>query len=837
MPVNQEEESAGLEFSVRDIADTLRRRKWVIIQAFVIVTVIGLVTAALSPPVYNTNGRMLVDAPGKGEFIYRNLDASDPLSALTVLRQQPSIDTQMAILNSSEFRRRVANRLGDRAASPVSLGFQTQEGTGIVIVSGEGTDPKACAEWCNVAIAEYVDFTAQSNRQAIDQTLKYLREKSLEAQNALSKAENALMAFKRRTQYSESSEIQALKMDEAIKARQKVTDAKSELAMIEIRINALDSRLKGEKDTVEEPRIVDNPEVAAFRNQIAALKADRAVKLGEYQPESSVILELNAKIEELEKQMVGKPLVIRETVERPNPKVGELKAQLDDLLTQKKTLEAQRDQYAQVAVPAVKTVTQYAPWQVELGKLERERSMSEKTFTDYDTKLRDLEVRKELVGATARLMEEAQPPSVPIRPQKAQQVAMAAVLGLLLGVGFAFLQEFLDDRVNTSEDIERITALPTLGVVPTIPESHNRLLIGHDALSPVTESYRSLRTSVLYSSVDNPIHTMIVTSAHPGEGKSITSANLAIAMALQGKRVILTDADLRRPSVHRMFRLEGEPGLTSVLAGEVSLEDALHSTAIEGLSVLCCGALPPNPPELLNSQAMMDLMAQMREYADLIVFDTPPTIPVTDAQVLASVTDGAVLVVEAGQSRKAAVKHARDLLTQTHSRVLGVVLNKIDQSSKGYYYHYYYRSGYRRYKKYGYGRKGYGQGYGYGGGYGSQNQGYGYGGGYGSGQGYGYGGGQGYGYGGQSYGEGYGYGESYGYGYSDGRSRHQLGSATQDGAEGEIDEMYDAADGGAGSDGENRNDRNDRGPGGPGGRGQGGRDEQPRLPDRLRDWE
>jgi capsular exopolysaccharide synthesis family protein len=227
-------------------------------------------------------------------------------------------------------------------------------------------------------------------------------------------------------------------------------------------------------------------------------------------------------------------------------------------------------------------------------------------------------------------------------------------------------------------------------------------------------------------------------------------------MALQGKRVILVDADLRRPSVHRMFRVEAEPGLTSVLADEISLEDALHSTSIEGFKVLTAGPLPPNPPELLNSQAMMDLLERFKEHADLVVFDTPPTIPVTDSQVIASHVDGVVLVVEAGQSRKATLKHARDLLERTHGRLLGVVLNKIDQSAKGYYYHYYYRGGYRKYRK----QSGYGYGYGKGRGYGQ----------YGYGQ-YGYGQ---YGYGQQGYGQ-YGYGQ---YGY--GGSRHKLGVNTED---------------------------------------------------------
>jgi capsular exopolysaccharide synthesis family protein len=149
--------------------------------------------------------------------------------------------------------------------------------------------------------------------------------------------------------------------------------------------------------------------------------------------------------------------------------------------------------------------------------------------------------------------------------------------------------------------------------------------------------------------------------------------------------VILADADLRRPAVHRLFRVEAEPGLTSVLAGELSLSEVLRPTMVEGLQVLTSGPLPPNPPELLNSQSMLDLMEECKGLADVVIFDTPPVLPVTDASVPGTHLDGMVLVVEAGQARKAAVKHARELLDRTRVRILGVVLNKVDQNGKGYY--------------------------------------------------------------------------------------------------------------------------------------------------------
>lgn len=772
-----EPQENGVEFSLGDLFSTLQRRKWVITQAFVFVTIIGAVTASLSPSIYQTGAKLLVETPGN-MVLMTNVSGggSTPLSPLMLLRQRQSLETQLAILRSNEFHKRIQSRVG--AAEPASLTFAAEPETSIINVAAQSTDGKAAAAWCNAAVEEYVKLTGESNRGALTQTRTYLRKMRDESLKRLQKAEARLLEFTRRTKLLNNQDVTAEEAKRAADLQTQALNAKTELLSLESSIRSIKQRLAVEPEMISETKPVRNPEYDAIDREIGRLKADRAVALGKFQPESATIKDFDEQIASLEQAKVGKEPFVQETTKVPNTRVEGLRTKLGEL-------ELSRSSQL-VVVNSLKTssteksarIDQFAPWQVEQARIEREKDQSQKAYLDYNDKLRELDLTNEMVVASAQVMESAAVPAGPVGPQRAQQVALSMVMGLLLGVGFAFLQEFLDDRVNTSDDIERIASLATLGIVPTIPDENNRLLIGQDAFSPITESYRALRTSIQYSYVDHKVNAIAVTSAHPGEGKSVTSANLAIAMALQGKRVILVDADLRRPSVHRMFRVEAEPGLTSVLADEISLEDALHSTAIEGFKVLTAGPLPPNPPELLNSQAMLDLLERFKEYADLVVFDTPPTIPVTDSQVVASHVDGVILVVEAGQSRKATLKHARDLLERTHGRLLGVVLNKIDQSAKGYYYHYYQRGGYRKYRKYG-------KSYGYG-------------------QGYGYGKGQ-YGYGEYGYGQ-YGYGQ-YGYGYSG--SRHKLGVSPN--------EELQAAGVPAVSD-EAETDKR-------------------RLPERLRDWE
>jgi polysaccharide biosynthesis transport protein len=301
----------------------------------------------------------------------------------------------------------------------------------------------------------------------------------------------------------------------------------------------------------------------------------------------------------------------------------------------------------------------------------------------------DLEMRYHAHPVNAQIIEPAALPTAPVRPRKSLNLMFASLMGLCLGVSMAFLQEFLDDRVNSPEDAERTVSLPVLGYIPMMSEGQDRLMTEMPAQSLISESYRGLRSSISFAAVDEPIKTLIVSSSNKGEGKSLTSVNLAIAMAMDRRRVILVDADLRRPNVHRLLRVEQSPGLSDLLVDRAPLEDALQGTAVEGLQVIASGPRPPDPAELLNSARMRELIKQLSKMADIVIFDTPPCIPVTDAQVLATKVNGVVLVLEVGEAKKAALRHAKGLFDQAHARTLGLVFNKVGQGgSQGYYYYY-----------------------------------------------------------------------------------------------------------------------------------------------------
>jgi polysaccharide biosynthesis transport protein len=298
------------------------------------------------------------------------------------------------------------------------------------------------------------------------------------------------------------------------------------------------------------------------------------------------------------------------------------------------------------------------------------------------------------------VVDPAVPPAAPASPRVLLNTLLAALVGLLLAVGVAFLVEYLDDTLKSPDDVEGLVGLPTLGTIIRMKGDEGRSVIYRLAAilyprSPAAEAYRTLRTNIEFASVDAPAKTILVTSAIPGEGKTTTAANLAAVFAQAGHSTLLVDADLRKPGVHKIFGLQNTQGLTNLLrSDEVMVQDLVQATEQEHLSILTTGPLPPNPSELLRSSRMRTVMDRLAASAELIVVDSPPLQAVTDAAILSSLVDGTVLVIDAGRTRSGAVRNGREALAKVGARVLGVALNRMSESMSGDYYYYDYYGGY-----------------------------------------------------------------------------------------------------------------------------------------------
>lgn len=294
------------------------------------------------------------------------------------------------------------------------------------------------------------------------------------------------------------------------------------------------------------------------------------------------------------------------------------------------------------------------------------------------------------------IVDDAQESTSPVSPQPVRNLGLALVLGLLLGVGLAVARELLDTSINSNDDVAEVTEAPILANISADPAARLAPIDTLTQLTPWAESFRVLRTNMQYVEIDEEQKVLVVTSALPGEGKSTTAINLAMTMSLADRRVVLVECDLRRPLIADRLGLDDAVGTTSVLIGKVPLADALQSYGDSALRVLACGPRPPNPSELLQSHAMEGLLSDLRRDFDIIVLDAPPLLPVTDAALLASQADGAVIVVRHGRTTKDQLGHAIERLDAVDAKTLGVVVNMSPPGKTRSGYGYGYGYGYAR---------------------------------------------------------------------------------------------------------------------------------------------
>lgn len=292
----------------------------------------------------------------------------------------------------------------------------------------------------------------------------------------------------------------------------------------------------------------------------------------------------------------------------------------------------------------------------------------------------------------------AELPLVPVSPRTLQNTLLGLAVGVMLAAGIAFLVEYLDDSLKSSDDVNRVLGLGTIGNVARFPKNTKSPLVVLDApRAPYAEAYRNLRTNLQFSLAVDSSNALVVSSAEPGEGKTTTVANLAVAVAQMGKRVIVVDTDLRRPSLHQFFRVSPEPGLTDLFLRNQTLAQVIRETGQPGLYLLPCGKIPPNPAEVIASAWMDEVIDALKKEYDLVLFDSPPILPVTDALLLAAKTKHLLWVIAAGKTRSDPLRRAREALAQVDTKILGVVLNRMSAGrGYGYYYYYYSKDGTKR---------------------------------------------------------------------------------------------------------------------------------------------
>jgi capsular exopolysaccharide synthesis family protein len=679
---------ADTGISLKEFLDTMRRRRMVIGQSVVIIGVLATVLTLMSHPVYQASARLLVQQPTSK---ISAVDGSNPISELLTLAEAEPVSTQVQVLQSPSLIAKVSKATG---ANVGAITVKQVEETNVIECTAEASSAQNAARIANTLLEFYLDQESNRSLMTIKNAEEFAAKQGEAARSKLTQTEDALEAFKQKHKVSELAAERTQLGQHVGQLQSAVEDTRAKLVSLQRYIAAQKSLLTQQPETLSSITKTTNPAITATQEKIEDLQVQRRgiAGPGRYATGAPQVKALDDQISSLQRRLATLPALVDTQQISPNGAVRATKDKLIDLEAQEASQVALLAKMEQELAMARSAVGHFAGWEVTLQRLARDHDAAETQYMMFTAKLADLRLREKAHQPSASILESAHAPEAPIRPKKVFNIVLGLMFGLFVGICLALLQDFLDDRITNSEQADRLLGLPSLGHVPALSVEDARLLPQMKGLDPAAESYRILRTNIHFASIDAPVRTLLVTSANPGEGKTTTSANLAFAMAMDGKRVILVDADLRRPSLAKLLGVAAVPGLTDILLGHASLTEALHPMDyLPNLMVLPAGSVPPNPGELLNSRTFREVVAQLKDRSDVVVFDSPPGLVAADAAILASQMDGTVLVIETGSTKRGSAQHMVGILKQSRANVLGIAYNKMKAQDGSYYYHYNYK--------------------------------------------------------------------------------------------------------------------------------------------------
>jgi capsular exopolysaccharide synthesis family protein len=715
------DESKGLVSEMADAIDLhaywsiIVRRRWLIIPFFLATVLItGLVTLRQTR-IYDATCTIIIDLAAPKVLEKETVQEVVESGAGGYWYSKEFFETQYKVLTSRTVAQRVVDRLqlGQNSrylgladvkdpvelenrrqrADPVSnlvrnLKIEPVKDSRIVRIRYEDPDPQLAAQIANTVAESYIAENLSVKTVTTQNASEWLEGQLGELEKRLDTSGKALFEFKR------EHDIVATSWED--------------------RQSMVTSRLNQISDALTHAR-VRRAELQA-RNEAIQAVGESLEKAGSdveaLQPVATSISVQQLKMRYVETRVECADLRSKYGESHPRLEACDKKqnAALQGLRDEIKTaLNASRQEFQEVVATErnlQRLLTETKTDAFGLNRFERDYLELKRTYDNnqrlYELvlkRLKDTGVSGMLQVSNVRILDRARTGGAPVRPDPMRNLALALLVGTLGGIGMAFGADALDRTVTTQQQVEERVGLTFLGIIPTVERNEDGTphdLVVHDMpKTAAAECMRAIRTNLLFMSPERPLSTIMITSSGPQEGKTTTATSLAITMAISGGRVLLVDADMRRPRIHRIFNLANKAGLSSLILGEGTLTEVAQSTVIPGLSVLPCGPIPPNPAELLHTAAFKRLVAGMAAGWDRVIIDSPPVGVVSDAVVMSTQVDGAVMVLKAGVTNREAARQAVRQLRDVNANVIGGVLNDLDITDQKYgQYYYYYRYGY-----------------------------------------------------------------------------------------------------------------------------------------------
>ena len=728
---SQEQEQIDL----RDYLRVMLKRRWTIITVFAIIVITVAIHTFTATPIYEPTTRLIIEKENPNVVSIEEVMAVDASGTDYYQTQYKIIESRgvarkvvkrLDLENSEEFfpkpkddllsqlKRSIGETIRfwkdsvksllkseDKEAPEKSEEYDLDSGlvsafisrievspirnSRLVDLSFEAKNPVLATKIVNTLANVYINQNLDLKLEAAKDAVNWLNERIDEERKKVEKAEQAVLRYKKKhgIVLDFSSKTEQVTAQKLANLNSRVVEAESRRVEAETRYNqAVD--LKGSPDLLDSiPEVISNKLIG----QIKKMEVDLYNRMSEL---SKRYGRRHPRMVAIESEL--KTLRKRKTRE-VNRVVNSLRNEYQVALAREKSLKnafaKQKSELLQLNEKAI-----------QYSVLNREALSARDMYDLLVKRFKEASLTEDMRTGNIRVIDRAEVPNAPVKPKKRLNLILAVIVGLVAGIGLAFFFEYLDNTIKVPEDVKRYIKIPYLGPTPRFENSNRKKILEqgapelvtlHSPKSSASESFRGIRTGILFSKAEGEPQVIMVTSSAPREGKTVTSSNLAVTMAQSENKALLLDCDLRRPKLHRIFGVPRDQGLTNILVGNMDLNQTLVNTQIPNLDVIASGPLPPNPSEMLGSPRMAALLAQLRKQYTRIIIDTSPLTAVTDAVILSKAVDGVILVIRAGSTSREVVKNGVGQLESVGAHILGAILNAVDIGKDKYYYYYYYQ--------------------------------------------------------------------------------------------------------------------------------------------------